>query len=284
MAKAAQAAKVKKKNLPTKARARAAAREEVLEDEHLMNFPALKTPTQVTSRSKKGSHFTDYEDVKLCQAFVAESTSPTKGANRKGNEFWESVTSTTYDLMAAEGNRVSTFDRHEPKSLKIRFNKTLSKQVNLFIGCYQEALQKKKTGEESGWNPKMFDEYALKLWLKQYKTPFPHLECARVLFKNPKYDPNVSTPKKGEKGTTATGDPMGAGMERPIGKKSATAAFGKNKGKSSREVAVAPDLSAFLENQTAVRASVRRMETRDQLMSEFKMAVALDDDDKLESY
>mmetsp|Transcript_15219 Transcript_15219/g.28636 ORF Transcript_15219/g.28636 Transcript_15219/m.28636 type:complete len:239 (-) Transcript_15219:50-766(-) len=104
-------------------------------------------------------------------------------------------------------------------SLKVRWQRTIYKEVQLFNGCYSRIVNK----NPSGWNEEKIMEEATKLYIEQTgHREFKYAECYEILQELPKFDPmkssvdNISGPR-----TNCDGKLMGEGMERPIGSKKA---------------------------------------------------------------
>lgn len=168
---------------------------------------------------KKAPNFKPHEDVLLAKAYANVSTDPVNGTDQKSDAFWSSVL-TKFNYLMQKLPKSQHIHR-SPESLRIRWQRTLNKEVQLFNGCYSRLLNK----NPSGWNEEKLTEEATKLYLEQSgHKEFKFEECYKILQVLPKFDPMRSSPEKSIcaiSPTNCDGKVMGEGMERPIGAKKA---------------------------------------------------------------
>lgn len=205
---------------------------------------------------KKPPNFKPYEDVLLARAYASVSTDPINGTDQKFDVFWSNV-SLKYNILMVKLPQAQQVPRNAD-SLRLRWQRTLNKDIQLFNSCYSRLL---KTNP-SGWNEEKFMEEAKKMYSQQSGgKEFKYDECYTILQSLPKFDPMRSTPEKSTctSPTNCDGKVMGEDMERPIGTKRA-----KNmKNHKNDEASEASSLSSFQSSMVSVnKRLVDVMETR----------------------
>ena len=88
---------------------------------------------KVEADTSKANRFTDEEDVYICKAFMSCTTNSIRGADQKGDEFWQQV-HTKFYLLYNEEVEVAIGKKWTWKSVRNRFQKTLAKSVQRFNG------------------------------------------------------------------------------------------------------------------------------------------------------
>ena len=132
----------------------------------------------------KANRFTDEEDLYICKAFINCTTDSIRGADQKGDDFWKKVHKKFYYLYNEEAE-VAVDMKWTWKSVRNRFQKTISKSVQKFKGCYKQVLAK----EKSGWTKQMYIDLGKEVWLRLEGKPFKFGDCVRVLHQIPKFNP-----------------------------------------------------------------------------------------------
>ena len=173
----------------------------------------------VKETSKKAPNFKPYEDVLLAKAYANVSTDPVNGTDQKSEVFWSNILA-KYNYLMRQLPKSQHISRTSD-SLRVRWQRTLNKEVQLFNGCYSRLMNK----NPSGWNEDKIHEEAVKLYTqKSGHSTFKFDECYKILQVLPKFDPMRSTPDRSICATPTTncdGKIMGEDMERPIGTKKA---------------------------------------------------------------
>lgn len=172
----------------------------------------------VSKDVKKPPNFKPYEDVLLARAYASVSTDPINGTDQKFDVFWSNVL-IKYNILMVKLPQAQQVPRNAD-SLRLRWQRTLNKDIQLFNSCYSRLL---KTNP-SGWNEDKFMEEAKKMYSQQSGgKEFKYDECYKILQSLPKFDPMRSTPERSicTSPTNCDGKVMGEDMERPIGTKRA---------------------------------------------------------------
>ena len=181
--------------------------------------------------TKGPTKFTEEEDIFICKAL---STVPP--ILSKGDAFWKKVHAKMY-LLYNEDADVAVQQQWSWKSVRNRFQKTISKKVQLFNKYYKQVVEK----NENGWTKQMYIDSAMEVWLSIEGNQYKFSDCTRILQQLPKYDPMIEESDDEEGAETAADDDntedgdkkpkaktinkighvMGDNQERPIGNKKA---------------------------------------------------------------
>jgi len=188
--------------------------------------------------AKKAPNFKVQEDVLLARAYANVTTDPVHGTDQKSDMFWSNVL-LKYNILMNKQPKALQVPRTSD-SLRLRWQRTLNKDVQLFNACYSRLLNK----NPSGWNEEKIMEEAKKMYTQQSGgKEFKYEECYQILQTLPKFDPMRSTPERSicTSPTNCDGKVMGEDMERPAGTKKAK----KMMKHEYEEASVASSLSSF---------------------------------------
>ncbi|RHY16953.1 hypothetical protein DYB36_009601 [Aphanomyces astaci] len=138
----------------------------------------MMSPVVIKGRSVGVPNFKEAEDVALARAYVQESTVAAIGTDQSGETFWCKV-GDAYNAIKPDGS-----PNRSVSSLTSRFNGTLAKATNKWVGCMTDALRQYHSGwQYADYIQNAHVEYALANKDKRYG----HESVYAVLCKIPKF-------------------------------------------------------------------------------------------------
>jgi hypothetical protein len=178
----------------------------------------------------KAPNYIDAEDVVLCNAYIAGTLNPKKGAYQKADVFWSEIEQRYNKLLLDAATPCDLVFLRDAQSLKLRWKKLIMPAMNKFMKFYRYCYTNTKSGETDA----DILERACDDWQAQEDTVFKFKHCVLALKEGglPQYDPGVSQDQvddieKGVSNAVASnavdGNVMGSGLRRPTGSKAAKA-------------------------------------------------------------
>lgn len=218
-------------------------------------------------------NFTSDEDVFLCRAFVSTTLDPINGSDQKADVFWTRVREVFLSLMEKEAE-VQLLEERSFTSLENRYKRQIQPDALKWTAIY------KNTDKESGRTDKEHFELVCEKYREKYGRPFRFLGCMEPLMELPKFDPSL----RGGNDSGSVFSKMGSTKERPSGQKAA-------KQKQKDEKLSVAYLKSKLEVSTSTSKSMEKLadaiakkEKREYLLSMFKVAKDIDDQEMMEDY
>ena len=210
-----------------------------------------KTKTVKTEDANKqrqrGSNFDDFEDQRLCRAFISSAKSH-KGTAFKKGDFWKKRVAPKFNKLVEneaepDEHGMVIYTARAPDQLRRRWG-TLSARFRKFMACYRRVYAEHKTGFASE------DDYinsAVDQFTEENGEAFNHRNCIPHLESWPAFDPHISESEadrrmaelaaqgeaeaaqaKTKANANNTRNPMGATHTRPPGRNSTKLALAMN--------------------------------------------------------
>ena len=234
----------------------------------------------------RAANFTPEEDVALAKAYASCTDNPLCGVEQKGSQFFGQVAEKFFVLMCQSdtlqiGEGVV---KRSAASLKNRWSKHIQPEMNKFLPY----LRKLESDKPSG-TPK--DQLIL-LAAEEYRyyegSMFRFIQCVDILLQLPKFQ-TMKDKVSNEAASTAidengnavaksstinsVADPMGTGMEHPMGNKRA------KKEQFNGKVALADNkaLQKMANSHSAIADSLESKHQKEALKLEYDMCMQLGD-------
>ncbi|MGL5935466.1 MAG: hypothetical protein ACRCZI_07560, partial [Cetobacterium sp.] len=136
-------------------------------------------------KDEPASHFSPYEDVLLCKAFISTSEDPIVGTDQTKEALYDRVHLKYNELLVAENADPKYRRDRKPVSCYNRLKRKILPDITLFNPIYRKVIEKNESGKTM--EDKMND--ALDNYHQEFGSCFKYHHCLEIIWQIPLYDP-----------------------------------------------------------------------------------------------